>query len=61
VGLGSTGDPLFNRTWTLLGTPCVHLPGFAGPAGLPVGVQLVGRAGDDATTLAAAWAARGLG
>ena len=61
VGLGSTGDPLFNRTWTLLGTPCVHLPGFAGPAGLPVGVQLVGRAGDDAGILAAAaWAERWL-
>ena len=60
-GLGSTGDPLFNRTWTLLGTPCVHLPGLAGPTGLPVGVQLVGPAGGDARTLAAAaWAERRL-
>ena len=23
LGLGATGDPVFNRTWTLLGTPCV--------------------------------------
>jgi amidase len=48
---------MFNRTWTLLGTPCVHLPTGAGPGGLPVGVQLVGRRGDDARVLAmAAWA-----
>jgi amidase len=56
-GLETTGDPMFNRTWTLLGTPCVHLPTGAGPGGLPVGVQLVGRRGDDARVLAmAAWA-----
>ncbi|MHB8766344.1 MAG: amidase [Deferrisomatales bacterium] len=56
-GLGATGDPLFNRVWTLLGGPCVNLPGLTGPGGLPVGVQLVGRPGDDARVLAAArWA-----
>jgi Asp-tRNA(Asn)/Glu-tRNA(Gln) amidotransferase A subunit family amidase len=61
AGLGSTGDPRFNRTWTLLGTPCVHLPTGSGEAGLPVGVQLVGRPGDDARLLAsAAWAERQL-
>ena len=58
-GLETTGDPIFNRTWTLLGTPCVHLPTGAGPGGLPIGVQLVGRRGDDARFLAmAAWAER---
>jgi Asp-tRNA(Asn)/Glu-tRNA(Gln) amidotransferase A subunit family amidase len=61
AGLGSTGDPRFNRTWTLLGTPCVHLPTGSGEAGLPVGVQLVGRTGDDARLLAtAAWVERQL-
>ena len=25
-GIAATGDPLFNRMWTLLHTPCVHLP-----------------------------------
>jgi Asp-tRNA(Asn)/Glu-tRNA(Gln) amidotransferase A subunit family amidase len=56
-GLNSTGDPVFNRTWTLLGTPCVHLPTGTGEGGLPVGAQLVGRPGDDARVLAmAAWA-----
>jgi amidase len=59
TGLETTGDPIFNRTWTLLGTPCVHLPTGAGPGGLPVGVQFVGRRGDDARVLAmAAWTER---
>ena len=31
-GLQATGDPLFNRMWTLLHTPCVHLPSGAGRA-----------------------------
>lgn len=49
-----TGDPLFNRVWSLVNGPCVSVPGLTGPAGLPVGLQLVGRVGDDARTLAAA-------
>jgi Asp-tRNA(Asn)/Glu-tRNA(Gln) amidotransferase A subunit family amidase len=43
-----------NRTWTLLHAPCVNIPGVTGPNGLPVGVQVIGRVSDDATTLAAA-------
>ena len=53
-GIGATGDPLFCRGWTLLGLPCVHLPFARGRHGLPVGLQLVGRAGDDHRLLAAA-------
>ena len=53
-GIGATGDPLFCRGWTLLGLPCVHLPFAQGHNGLPVGLQLVGRAGDDHRLLAAA-------
>ncbi|MGH7052323.1 MAG: amidase family protein, partial [Stellaceae bacterium] len=53
-GLGATGDPVFNRMWTLLGAPCVTLPARRGASGLPAGVQLVGRIGDDARLLAAA-------
>jgi Asp-tRNA(Asn)/Glu-tRNA(Gln) amidotransferase A subunit family amidase len=61
AGLDSTGDPRFNRAWTLLGAPCVHLPTGSGDAGMPVGVQLVGRPGDDARLLAtAAWVERQL-
>lgn len=56
VGLLGTGDPIFNRAWTLLGLPCVNVPGLTGPNGMPVGVQLVGRLGDDAKVLqAASW------
>ncbi len=61
-GLSFTGDPVFNRSWTLLGVPCVNLPGLCGPQGLPVGVQLVGRPGQDERLLAVArWAEARLG
>jgi Asp-tRNA(Asn)/Glu-tRNA(Gln) amidotransferase A subunit family amidase len=53
-GLGSTGTPTFNRLWTLLGAPCVNVPGLADGAGLPLGVQIVGRFARDHSTLAAA-------
>ena len=56
-GLQHTGDPIFCRPWSLLGLPCVHLPFARGTHGLPVGLQLVGRWGDDHRLLAAAqWA-----
>jgi Asp-tRNA(Asn)/Glu-tRNA(Gln) amidotransferase A subunit family amidase len=56
VGLESTGDPAFNRIWTALGTPAASLPLATGPAGLPVGVQVVGAPGADAALAAAcAW------
>ncbi len=54
AGLDGTGDPLFCRSWTLLGLPCVHLPFARGDSGLPVGLQLVGAYGDDHRLLAAA-------
>lgn len=50
-GIGSTGDPLFNRLWTLLRLPCVNIPAGEGDKGLPVGVQLVGRHGGDQSLL----------
>ncbi|MBL27955.1 MAG: hypothetical protein CMM50_10465 [Rhodospirillaceae bacterium] len=46
-GLEATGDPVFNRMWTLLHTPCLTLPAGTGPMGLPLGVQLIARIGDD--------------
>lgn len=48
----ATGDPVFNRAWTLLHLPAISLPHGRGPAGMPLGLQLVGR--DDARLLAAA-------
>ena len=47
AGLTSTGDTSFNilSTWTY--TPCVTLPVFTGPSGLPVGIQLIGQRNQD--------------
>jgi Asp-tRNA(Asn)/Glu-tRNA(Gln) amidotransferase A subunit family amidase len=53
-GLGSTGSSTFNRLWTLMGTPCVNVPGLADPHGLPLGVQVIGCFGSDRATLEAA-------
>ena len=50
-GLDSTGDPAFNSLWTFCGTPAVSLPLLTAANGLPMGVQLVGRRGDDARLL----------
>ena len=61
VGLESTGDPLFCRMWTLLGLPCVSLPGIHGPDGLPLGAQIIGPMyGDGLTLSVAAWASQRL-
>lgn len=60
-GLGWTGDPAFNSIWTSLGVPCVTVPAGTGPNGMPLGVQIVGRGGDDRATLAwAGWVAAAL-
>lgn len=48
VGLESTGDPTFCTIWTLCGTPALNLPLLKGPAGMPLGVQLVSQKWDDA-------------
>jgi Asp-tRNA(Asn)/Glu-tRNA(Gln) amidotransferase A subunit family amidase len=53
-GLDWTGDPRFNRLWTLMGTPCVNIPATIADGGLPVGVQVIARFGDDAGVLEAA-------
>jgi len=47
----TTGDPAFCTLWTLCGMPAVSLPLMHGEDGLPLGVQLVGRRGDDARLL----------
>ena len=52
--IGFTGDPLFNKIWTMLGWPCVTIPCGKSANGLPFGVQVVGPTGEDARTLAAA-------
>jgi amidase len=60
-GLASTGQSIFNSLWTLMGTPCLHLPLGRGPKGLPLGVQLVAARHEDERLFAAAgWAQRAL-
>lgn len=47
VGLDYTGDLIFNGLFTLLHVPCINLPLWKGPAGLPVGLTLSAGRGQD--------------
>ena len=51
AGIDATGDPLFNRIWTLLRVPVVHLPIARSAQGLPLGVTVVGPIARDRQTL----------
>ena len=54
-GLDFTGSRSQTMLWTMLGVPAVNVP-ILSVGGLPLGLQVVGRFGADATTLrAAAW------
>jgi Asp-tRNA(Asn)/Glu-tRNA(Gln) amidotransferase A subunit family amidase len=62
-GLESTGSPAFCTLWTFAGMPAVTLPLLRAENGMPMGLQLVGRRGDDARLLRTArwlseWARR---
>lgn len=58
-GLGSTGSAAFNLLWSLTGVPAVTLPLLTSETGLPVGVQLIGRRGNDGRLLrTAGWMTR---
>ncbi|MBO0709855.1 MAG: amidase [Acetobacteraceae bacterium] len=60
-GIGWTGDPVFNFIWTSLHVPCVTVPAGTGRHGLPLGIQIVARRGDDRAALAwAQWVAAAL-
>jgi Asp-tRNA(Asn)/Glu-tRNA(Gln) amidotransferase A subunit family amidase len=52
-GHGSTGVSTFNRAWTLLGAPCLSVPGATGVRGLPMGLQVIAAPGEDSACLAA--------
>ena len=47
AGLQWTGDPVFNLIWTSLHVPGVTVPAGIGPDGLPLGIQIVTRMGED--------------
>jgi Asp-tRNA(Asn)/Glu-tRNA(Gln) amidotransferase A subunit family amidase len=53
-GFATTGDPMFNRLWTLMGAPCINVAGMNDGDGLPLGIQIVGRFGRDHAALEAA-------
>lgn len=57
-GLSSTGDPQFNRAWQLLGGSQISVPVpralRRSRSDLPLGVQIIGRPGEDARALRAA-------
>ena len=62
AGLEWTGDPVFNLIWTSLHVPCVTVPAGKGPDGLPLGIQIVTRIGEDRQALAwAQWVAAAIG
>ena len=56
AGIATTGDPACCTLWSLLGAPALNLPVAVDRNGLPLGLQLAGRPGDDARLLGvAAW------
>lgn len=54
LGHASTGPSSYNRLWTLLGLPCINVPGAVGEHGAPMGLQLIAPLGADARLLAVA-------
>ena len=61
-GFDTTGDTQFQEFWTALHVPTISLPTHKGPAGLPLGVQLVAPLYEDARLLGAArWVMRQFG
>ena len=61
-GLSSTGNPWFQVPWSLSGLPTVGLPSGLNSQGLPLAVQLVGKAFGEGPLLAMAqWGEEALG
>lgn len=59
VGIETTGSAWINRLWTVLGVPCVNVPGMVDNDGMPLGVQVVAPFGaDDLALRSAAWLER---
>lgn len=55
-GIHATGNPVMNLPWTNAGMPALNLPVERTRSGLPMGLQLVGRFGEDEKVLA--WAGK---
>ncbi|MFM2129818.1 MAG: hypothetical protein RL477_1364 [Pseudomonadota bacterium] len=54
VGITKIYSGTYARLWTQMHTPCVNLPLFSGPNGMPVCFQVIGPKGSDGRTLAVA-------
>lgn len=54
LGLHNNGSADFNSLWTLLHAPCVNVPAFDGPDGMPVGLTVTGPRFADIDVLRAA-------
>ncbi|QYB06849.1 amidase [Rhodococcus sp. USK10] len=55
-GHDATGTPVLSRPWQAMGLPVVTIPGKRDSAGLPLGLQLIGRPGAEQRLFAtAAW------
>jgi len=60
--LETTGTPLFQAPWSCAGVPVISIPSGLGSDGMPVGLQLVARAGaDEALLQTARWCEQCLG
>lgn len=55
-GFATTGIATFNKLWTLMGSPCVNIPAFRDGNNMPLGIQAVGKFGQDKKTLSIAHA-----
>ena len=51
IAVESTGSPIFCTIWSYLGTPAMSLPLMQSSRGMPIGVQMIGKKGDDAELL----------
>ena len=50
-----TGDPIFNRLWSLLGVPAINVPGLKSREKFPIGIQVIARYGQDTAAISAAY------
>ena len=54
LGLKDSGSPRFGALWTMLHLPCISFPIGRGPAGMPLGAQLIGAYAEDQKLLTVA-------
>jgi Asp-tRNA(Asn)/Glu-tRNA(Gln) amidotransferase A subunit family amidase len=51
-GIDATGDPVMNLPWTQIGFPAMNIPTTKNGAGLPMGLQVIGKWNEDESLLA---------